>query len=111
MPETSSANLPVIAITQDCQGGLSGPRSSDFFISRAPAKAIIRNTGNTKKKAVVVVSPIFRSPFRSGAAVRHFYCTTILPDLRDKLSADCVKHHAAEYDRCDLYFPDMLKVN
>ncbi len=32
------------------------------------------------------------------------------PDLRDKLSADCVKNDASEYERCDLYFPDMLKV-
>ncbi len=32
------------------------------------------------------------------------------PDLRDKLSADCEKHDAAEYERCDLYFPEMLKV-
>ena len=28
------------------------------------------------------------------------------PDLRDKLSADCEKHGAAEYKRCDLYFPE-----
>ena len=32
------------------------------------------------------------------------------PDLRQKLSVDCEKHAAAEYERCDLYFPDMLKV-
>ena len=31
------------------------------------------------------------------------------PDLREKLSVDCEKHDAAEYERCDLYFPGMLK--
>ncbi len=33
------------------------------------------------------------------------------PDLREKLSVDCEKHDAAEYERCDLYFPDMLLVS
>ena len=32
------------------------------------------------------------------------------PNLREKLSADCEKHAAAEHERCDLHFPDMLKV-
>ena len=33
------------------------------------------------------------------------------PYLRDKLSVDCEKHSAAEYERCDIYFPDMLRVS
>ena len=33
------------------------------------------------------------------------------PDLREKLSEGCEKHRAAEYERCDFYFPDMLKVS
>ena len=32
-------------------------------------------------------------------------------NLRERLSADCERHDAAEYERCDLYFPDILKVN
>ncbi len=33
------------------------------------------------------------------------------PNLRDKLSADCDKHDAAEYERCDLYLPGLLDVS
>ena len=33
------------------------------------------------------------------------------PDLREKLSVDCPKHDSAEFERCDLYFPDMLNVS
>ncbi len=33
------------------------------------------------------------------------------PDLRDRLLVDCEKHDAAEYERCDLYFPGMLDVS
>ena len=33
------------------------------------------------------------------------------PDLREKLSEGCERHGAGEYERCDLYFPDMLKVS
>lgn len=32
------------------------------------------------------------------------------PDLRENLSEGCERHGAAEYERCDLYFPDMLRV-
>ena len=32
------------------------------------------------------------------------------PGLQYKLSADCEKHEAAEYEQCDLYFPNMLRV-
>ena len=31
------------------------------------------------------------------------------PDLRERLSADCERHDAAEYERSDLYFPGMLE--
>ena len=30
-----------------------------------------------------------------------------MPDLRIKLSADCPNHDAAEYSRCDVFFPDL----
>ena len=30
-----------------------------------------------------------------------------LPDLRIKLAADCDNHDAAEYSRCDVYFPEL----
>ena len=33
------------------------------------------------------------------------------PDLREKLSEGCERRGAAEYERCDLYFPDMLRVS
>ena len=49
--------------------------------------------------------------YRTARLVEQYGADFAGPDLRDKLSVDCEKHDAAEYERCDLYFPDMLKVS
>ncbi len=51
-----------------------------------------------------------RGRYRTASLVKRYGAEFAGPDLRDKLSANCEKHDAAEYERCDLYFPDMLKV-
>ena len=51
-----------------------------------------------------------RSRYRMSNLIERYGADFAGPDLRDKLSADCEKHDAAEYERCDLYFPDMLAV-
>ena len=51
-----------------------------------------------------------RGRYRMSTLIEQYGADFAGPDLRDKLSADCAKHDAAEYERCDLYFPDMLKV-
>ncbi len=48
--------------------------------------------------------------YRTGSLVERYGADFAGPDLRDKLSANCEKHDAAEYERCDLYFTDMLRV-
>ena len=32
-----------------------------------------------------------------------------LPDVRHELSADCPHHNATVYERCDLYFPQLVE--
>ena len=32
-----------------------------------------------------------------------------LPDVRHELSADCPHHNAPIYERCDLYFPQLVE--
>ena len=49
--------------------------------------------------------------YRITALIERYGADFAGPDLREKLSAGCEKHAAAEYERCDLYFPDMLKVS
>ena len=51
-----------------------------------------------------------RGRYRIATLIERYGADFRGPDLRDRLSADCEKHGAAEYERCDLYFPDMLKV-
>ncbi len=51
-----------------------------------------------------------RGRYRIATLIERYGADFAGPDLRDKLSADCEKHRAAEYERCDLYFPDMLRV-
>ena len=51
-----------------------------------------------------------RGRYRTASLVERYGADFAGPDLREKLSADCDTHDAAEYERCDLYFPDMLKV-
>ncbi len=52
-----------------------------------------------------------RGRYRTAALVERYGAHFAGPDLRDRLSASCERHAAAEYERCDLYFPDMLKVS
>ncbi len=52
-----------------------------------------------------------RGRYRTASLVERYGTDFAGPDLRDKLSVDCEKHSAGEYDRCDLYFPEMLKVS
>ena len=51
-----------------------------------------------------------RGRYRTARLVEQYGADFAGPDLRGKLSADCEKHAAAEYERCDLFFPGMLKV-
>ena len=51
-----------------------------------------------------------RGRYRMSTLIERYGADFAGPDLWDKLSTDCEKHAAAEYERCDLYFPDMLKV-
>ena len=51
-----------------------------------------------------------RGRYRITTLIERYGADFAGPDLRDKLSTDCEKHAAAEYERCDLYFPDMLKL-
>ena len=51
-----------------------------------------------------------RGRYKMATLIERYGADFAGPDLRDRLSADCEKHGAAEYERCDLYFPDMLKV-
>ncbi len=52
-----------------------------------------------------------RGRYRTETLVERYGADFAGPDLRDRLSADCEKHDAAEYERCDLYFPGMLDVS
>ena len=52
-----------------------------------------------------------RGRYRMATLIERYGADFAGPDLREKLSVDCPKHDAAEYERCDLYFPDMLKVS
>ncbi len=52
-----------------------------------------------------------RGRYRMATLIERYGADFAGPDLRDRLSVDCEKHGAAEYERCDLYFPDMLRVN
>ena len=52
-----------------------------------------------------------RGRYRITTLIERYGADFAGPDLREKLSADCEKHDAPEYERCDLFFPDMLKVN
>ncbi len=52
-----------------------------------------------------------RGRYRIATLIERYGADFAGPDLRDRLSADCAKHGAAEYERCDLYFPDMLRVS
>ncbi len=52
-----------------------------------------------------------RGRYRITTLIERYGADFAGPDLRDKLSVDCERHDAAEYERCDLYFPDMLKVS
>ena len=52
-----------------------------------------------------------RGRYRTASLVERYGADFAGPDLREKLSAGCERHAAAEYERCDLYFPDMLKVS
>ncbi len=52
-----------------------------------------------------------RGRYRTATLVERYGTDFAGPDLRKKLSVDCEKHRAAEYERCDLYFPDMLRVS
>ena len=45
--------------------------------------------------------------YRTATLVERYGRGLTLPDLRSKLSADCEKHAAAEYERCDVYFPQL----
>ena len=49
--------------------------------------------------------------YRTATLIERYGADFAGPDLREKLSADCERHAAAEYERCDLYFPDMLKLS
>ncbi len=51
-----------------------------------------------------------RGRYRTALLVERYGADFAGPDLREKLSVACEKHDAAEYERCDLYFPEMLKV-
>ena len=51
-----------------------------------------------------------RGRYRITTLIERYGADFAGPDLRDKLSTNCEKHAAAEYERCDLYFSDMLKV-
>ncbi len=51
-----------------------------------------------------------RGRYRISTLIERYGADFAGPDLREKLSADCKKHEVAEYERCDLHFPDMLKV-
>ena len=51
-----------------------------------------------------------RKEYRINTLIVRYGADFAGPDLRKKLSVDCEKHAAAEYERCDLYFPDMLRV-
>ncbi len=52
-----------------------------------------------------------RGRYRTASLVERYGADFAGPDLREKLSAGCERHAAAEYERCDLYFPDILKVS
>ena len=52
-----------------------------------------------------------RGRYRTATLIERYGADFAGPDLREKLSVDCEKHGAAEYERCDLYFPDMLNVS
>ena len=51
-----------------------------------------------------------RGRYRITTLIERYGADFAGPDLRGKLSEGCERHGAAEYERCDLYFPDMLKV-
>ena len=53
----------------------------------------------------------YAADIRVACLVERFEGELLVPELREKLSAECEKHGAAEYERRDLYFPDMLKVS
>ena len=52
-----------------------------------------------------------RGLYRIATLIERYGANFAGPDLRDRLSAGCERHAAAEYERCDLYFPDMIKVS
>ena len=52
-----------------------------------------------------------RGRYRIATLIERYGADFAGPDLRDKLSEGCERHGAAEYERCDIYFPDMLKVS
>ncbi len=52
-----------------------------------------------------------RGRYRIATLIERYGADFAGPDLRKKLSADCEKHAAAEYERCDIYFPGMLDVS
>ncbi len=52
-----------------------------------------------------------RGCYRIATLIERYGADFAGPDGREKLSADCERHAAAEYERCDLYFPDMLRVS
>lgn len=33
-----------------------------------------------------------------------------MPDIRHQLSADCPHHNATVYERCDVYFPQLMEL-
>ena len=47
-----------------------------------------------------------RGRYRIANLIERYGADFAGPDLRDKLSEGCEKHDAAEYERCDLYFPE-----
>ena len=51
-----------------------------------------------------------RGRYRITTLIKRYGADFAGPDLREKLSEGCERHGAAEYERCDLYFPDMLRV-
>ncbi len=48
-----------------------------------------------------------RGRYRTATLVERYGRGLALPDLRSKLSVNCEKHAAAEYERCDVYFPQL----
>ncbi len=43
--------------------------------------------------------------YRTATLAERYGRHMAMPDLRVKLSADCDKHDAAEYERCDVFCP------